>query len=97
MNEERRREMALGRLEHKAHQRYPHYDVRLALERVGVAEKEVSGGMLRVFYRYSTWDYQLNGREVPRAEALEAMGRREASAAVEAAAKPRGERSVDGN
>ncbi len=90
MKEERRRELALGRLEHTAHQRYPRYHVSLPGRmsavsccpgpHVGATGKEVPGGMLRVYYRYSTWDYELNGRDVPRVTALEAFAGQEKNA-----------------
>ena len=82
MNEERRRDIALGRLEQKAHQRYPREHMGLigtsAVSccpgpHVGVAEREVPKGILRVSYRHSAWEYELNGRRTSRKAALAEM------------------------
>ena len=82
MDELRRRELALGRLEHKAHKRYPRNHMGLmgasAVSccpgpHVGVANREVPTGILRVSYRYSAWEYELNGRHASRSEALASL------------------------
>ena len=84
MNETRRRETALGRLERKAHNEYPRYHMGLmgtgAVNccpgpHLGVVKKEVPKGMLRVSYTDSfRWRYELNGCDVSRTAALEALG-----------------------
>ncbi len=77
MNDTRRREIALGRLEHKAHKCFPRYSLHFGIcpkLPVGITEKEVPQGILRVSYRDSPgWTYELNGRVVLRSVALEAL------------------------
>ena len=74
MDDKRRGELVLGRLEQKAHRDFPRH-AGFSWGRVGHSpRRNVPGGVLRVAYGDSfRWQYELNGLPVTRRVALQAF------------------------
>ena len=74
MEEKRRQELLLGRLERKAHQDFPRHSGSLWGHVGHSPRRNVPGGILRVAYGDSfRWEYELNGLSVTRRTALRAF------------------------